>query len=133
MDVSPTRGARARRASAETVQSAAASVSAPSTSALLEEGFATAPDGTPGGLPGHADAARGGIPSTEDDLKRIRDAYRVSDAAHLGQFRQSGEPYVSHPIAVAETCARWKLDAESLMAALMHDVIEDSGVTKQEL
>jgi len=69
----------------------------------------------------------------EEDLQKIREAYRVSDAAHLGQFRQSGEPYVSHPIAVAETCARWKLDAEALMAALLHDVIEDTGVSKQEL
>ena len=68
-----------------------------------------------------------------DDLRRIRDAYRVSDEAHLGQFRSSGEPYISHPIAVAEICAGWKLDAESLMAALLHDTIEDSGVTKQSL
>ena len=69
----------------------------------------------------------------EDDLRRIRDAYRVSDAAHLGQFRNSGEPYISHPIKVAETCAKWKLDTESLMAALLHDVLEDTGVTKQTL
>src|SRR5919112_966747 len=69
----------------------------------------------------------------DDDLRRIREAYRFSDAAHLGQFRSSGEPYISHPIAVAETCARWKLDAESLMAALLHDVMEDSGITKQTL
>ena len=68
-----------------------------------------------------------------DEVRRIRDAYRVSDHAHLGQFRTSGEPYISHPIAVAEICAGWKLDTESLMAALLHDVMEDSGVTKQEL
>ena len=68
-----------------------------------------------------------------DDVRRIREAYRVSDHAHLGQFRTSGEPYISHPIAVAEICAGWKLDTESLMAALLHDVMEDSGVTKQEL
>ena len=74
-----------------------------------------------------------GLYLPEEDLQRIREAYRVGDAAHLGQFRQSGEPYISHPIAVAETCARWKLDAESLMAALLHDVIEDTGVSKQEL
>jgi GTP diphosphokinase / guanosine-3',5'-bis(diphosphate) 3'-diphosphatase len=69
----------------------------------------------------------------EDDLKRIREAYRFSDIAHLGQTRKSGEPYISHPTAVAETCANWKLDTESLMAALLHDVMEDSGATKQEL
>ncbi len=67
------------------------------------------------------------------DIERVREAYRFADNAHLGQFRASGEPYISHPIAVTEICAGWKLDAESLMAALLHDVIEDQGVTKQEL
>src|SRR5690606_24190836 len=67
------------------------------------------------------------------DVERIKEAYRFADQAHLGQFRASGEPYISHPIAVTEICAGWKLDAESLMAALLHDVIEDQGVTKQEL
>ena len=67
------------------------------------------------------------------DVRRIRDAYRFSDHAHLGQFRTSGEPYISHPIAVAEVCAGWKLEVESLMAALLHDVMEDSGITKPEL
>lgn len=69
----------------------------------------------------------------EDDIRRIRDAYRVSDEAHLGHFRSSGEPYISHPIAVAETCAQWKLDTESLMAALLHDVLEDTAITKEYL
>ena len=54
---------------------------------------------------------------SEDDVRRIRDAYRFSDEAHLGQFRSSGEPYISHPIAVAEILASWRLDADSLMAA----------------
>mgnify|MGYP002778324867 CR=1 FL=1 len=69
----------------------------------------------------------------EADLKRIRDAYRLSDDAHLGQFRSSGEPYVSHPIAVAEICAGWRLDADALMAALLHDVMEDTGIAKEQL
>ncbi len=69
----------------------------------------------------------------EDDIRRIREAYRLADEAHLGQFRSSGEPYISHPIAVCEICAGWKLDADSLMAALLHDVLEDCGVTKQTL
>ncbi|RCS59485.1 RelA/SpoT family protein [Parvibium lacunae] len=69
----------------------------------------------------------------ESAVKQIRDAYRFSDAAHLGQFRQSGEPYISHPIAVAEICAQWRLDQEALMSALLHDVMEDSGIAKQEL
>ena len=67
------------------------------------------------------------------DIERIREAYRFADNAHLGQFRASGEPYISHPIAVTEICAGWKLDADSLMAALLHDVIEDQDVSKQEL
>ena len=70
---------------------------------------------------------------TEADVKRVREAYRFSDSSHLGQFRTSGEPYISHPIAVAEICAGWRLDAESLMAALLHDVMEDSGVGKQQM
>src|SRR5690606_23337676 len=67
------------------------------------------------------------------EVERIKEAYRFADQAHLGQFRASGEPYISHPITVTEICAGWKLDADSLMAALLHDVIEDQGVTKQEL
>ena len=45
------------------------------------------------------------------DIERIREAYRFADNAHLGQFRASGEPYISHPIAVTEICAGWKLSA----------------------
>src|SRR5690606_25147822 len=67
------------------------------------------------------------------DVERVKEAYRFSDQAHLGQFRASGEPYISHPIAVTEICAGWKLDADSLMAALLHDVIEDQDVPKSEL
>src|SRR5438067_8097055 len=67
------------------------------------------------------------------DIKRVREAYRFADAAHLGQFRAGGEPYITHPIAVAGLCADWKLDAQDIMAALMHDAIEDCGVTKPEL
>ena len=63
----------------------------------------------------------------------MREAYRFSDSSHLGQFRTSGEPYISHPIAVAEICVGWRLDADALMAALLHDVMEDSGVTKQQM
>ncbi len=67
------------------------------------------------------------------DVKRIREAYRYSDEAHLGQFRTSGEPYISHPIAVAEICAGWRLDTDSMIAALLHDVMEDSGTTKDAI
>ena len=67
------------------------------------------------------------------DIESVRQAYRFADEAHLGQLRNSGEPYITHPIAVALQCAQWKLDAQALMAALLHDAIEDCGVTKPEL
>jgi GTP diphosphokinase / guanosine-3',5'-bis(diphosphate) 3'-diphosphatase len=67
------------------------------------------------------------------ELKRVREAYRFADEAHLGQFRASGEAYITHPIAVAGLCAEWKLDAQAIMAALMHDAMEDCGVSKVEL
>src|SRR3954464_5918721 len=67
------------------------------------------------------------------EVKRVRDAYRFADEAHLGQFRASGEPYITHPIAVAGLCAEWKLDAQAIMAALMHDAMEDCGIPKAEL
>ncbi len=67
------------------------------------------------------------------DLEQVRQAYRFADEAHLGQLRNSGEPYITHPIAVAAQCAEWKLDAQALMAALLHDALEDCGVSKAEL
>ncbi len=66
-------------------------------------------------------------------IEQVRQAYRFADEAHLGQLRNSGEPYITHPIAVAAQCAAWKLDAQALMAALLHDAMEDCGVTKPEL
>jgi len=70
---------------------------------------------------------------TPSELKKVKEAYRFSDEMHLGQMRMSGEPYISHPIAVAEICADWKLDAQAIMAALLHDVMEDQDVKKDEL
>lgn len=67
------------------------------------------------------------------EIEQVRLAYRFADEAHLGQIRASGEPYITHPIAVALQCTEWKLDAQALMAALLHDAIEDCGVTKPEL
>ncbi|MGR6805703.1 RelA/SpoT family protein [Sphaerotilus natans] len=69
----------------------------------------------------------------EADVRRVREAYRFADEAHLGQFRASGEPYITHPIAVAGLCADWKLDVQAIMAALMHDTMEDCGITKSEM
>ena len=67
------------------------------------------------------------------DLAQVRLAYRFADEAHLGQMRNSGEPYITHPIAVTAQCAEWKLDAQALMAALLHDAMEDCGISKIEL
>ena len=67
------------------------------------------------------------------DVEQVRRAYRFADQAHLGQMRHSGEPYITHPIAVAAQVAEWKLDAHALMAALLHDAMEDCGVTKADL
>jgi GTP pyrophosphokinase/guanosine-3',5'-bis(diphosphate) 3'-pyrophosphohydrolase len=67
------------------------------------------------------------------EVKLIREAYKFADGAHLGQFRASGEPYITHPLAVAGLVADWRLDAQALMAALMHDAMEDCGITKVEL
>ena len=66
-------------------------------------------------------------------IEQVRQAYRFADEAHLGQLRKNGEPYITHPIAVAAQCATWKLDAQALMAALLHDAMEDCGVTKMDL
>jgi guanosine-3',5'-bis(diphosphate) 3'-pyrophosphohydrolase len=67
------------------------------------------------------------------DVARLEEAYRFSEAAHAGQVRQSGDPYISHPLAVAEILADWHLDGQTLIAALLHDVTEDTAVTKDEI
>ncbi|MFJ5446496.1 RelA/SpoT family protein [Methylobacillus methanolivorans] len=69
----------------------------------------------------------------QDDIDHIWDAYRFSAAAHEGQVRRSGEPYVIHPVSVAGILAELHLDPPTLIAALLHDVVEDTGVTKQEI
>ncbi len=69
----------------------------------------------------------------EADIDMVRRAYKFADEAHLGQMRKSGEPYITHPIAVAGLCTEWQLDAQALAAALLHDAMEDCGLTKIEL
>lgn len=68
-----------------------------------------------------------------DDVALVEKAYQFSKSAHEGQFRKSGDPYISHPVAVAKLLAKWHLDAQALMAALLHDVVEDTPATKQEV
>lgn len=69
----------------------------------------------------------------QKEVKKIERAYRYADQCHSGQLRQSGDPYITHPLAVANILADMRLDHESLMAALLHDVIEDTGVTKGQI
>ena len=67
------------------------------------------------------------------DLARVEEAFVFSERCHRGQKRISGEPYITHPLAVAGALAEWKMDAVAIMAALLHDTIEDTGATKEEL
>ena len=68
-----------------------------------------------------------------EDLSQIQAAYHFSESAHEGQFRKSGEPYIAHPLAVASILGEWHLDSQALTAALLHDVVEDTEVTKNEI
>ncbi|HSB49594.1 MAG TPA: bifunctional (p)ppGpp synthetase/guanosine-3',5'-bis(diphosphate) 3'-pyrophosphohydrolase [Burkholderiales bacterium] len=68
-----------------------------------------------------------------EDISQLQSAYQFSEQAHEGQFRKSGEPYISHPLAVANILAQWHLDPQALTAALLHDVMEDTSVTKTEI
>lgn len=69
----------------------------------------------------------------DDDVARVAEAYEFAIEAHQEQTRVSGEPYVTHPIAVSKTVAEWRLDVHSIMAALLHDVLEDTGTEKSVL
>ncbi|MGD8120346.1 bifunctional GTP diphosphokinase/guanosine-3',5'-bis pyrophosphate 3'-pyrophosphohydrolase [Vibrio sp. TRT 2004] len=70
---------------------------------------------------------------TEPQIEALRQSYVVAKDAHEGQTRSSGEPYIIHPVAVARILGEMRLDIETLQAALLHDVIEDTEVTKEEL
>ncbi|HET9112336.1 MAG TPA: bifunctional (p)ppGpp synthetase/guanosine-3',5'-bis(diphosphate) 3'-pyrophosphohydrolase [Burkholderiales bacterium] len=67
------------------------------------------------------------------DITQVQAAFEFSRLAHSGQFRKSGEAYISHPVAVAGILAQWHLDAQALMAALLHDVVEDTPATKEDI
>src|SRR5260370_42285062 len=69
---------------------------------------------------------------TVDDVRRLRAAYRFARNKHAGQMRRSGEPYMTHPLAVAQILAEMEMDTSTLMAGLLHDVVEDTAVTQEE-
>jgi GTP pyrophosphokinase len=68
-----------------------------------------------------------------DKVAQVRRAYDKAQTAHEGQMRSSGDPYITHPLAVAKILSKMRMDHHSLMAAMLHDVIEDTGVSKDEL
>src|SRR5262245_46956727 len=68
-----------------------------------------------------------------EQVARVRRAWEVGAAAHEGQTRQSGEPYITHPVAVASIMADLGLDAETIIAAILHDTLEDTPLTAEEL
>ena len=70
---------------------------------------------------------------TDDECNQVLKAFELADKAHEGQFRASGEPYIMHPLAVADILAHLQIDHITLMAALMHDVVEDTSYTKEDL
>ena len=67
------------------------------------------------------------------DLSLIEKAYRIADEAHRGQVRKSGEPYIIHPLCVAIILAELELDKETIVAGLLHDVVEDTVMTDEEI
>ena len=70
---------------------------------------------------------------SDDECDQIMKAFTLADKAHEGQFRASGEPYIMHPLAVAEILAHLQIDHITLMAALLHDVVEDTEYTKEDI
>ena len=68
-----------------------------------------------------------------DKIELVKRAFVIARDAHEGQTRSSGEPYITHPVAVASIIADMRLDHEAVMAALLHDVIEDTPYTEDQL
>ena len=68
-----------------------------------------------------------------DQVDRVREAYEHAESAHKGQKRRSGEPYITHPVAVADILADLRMDGATIAAAILHDVVEDTGVSTEEL
>ena len=71
--------------------------------------------------------------SPNADLGRLISAFNYAEMEHKGQLRKSGEPYITHPLAVAEIVAELGLDMESILAALLHDVVEDTPATREDV
>ncbi len=70
---------------------------------------------------------------SEEDLILVKNAYKLASCAHSHQLRDSGEPFITHPLAVATILAEWKADKNTICAAILHDVVEDTNVTLEEI
>ena len=70
---------------------------------------------------------------TEEEKNEIRKAYELAKNLHSTQYRQSGEPYINHPISVAIILSEMKADKDTICAGLLHDTIEDTPITKEEI
>jgi GTP pyrophosphokinase len=68
-----------------------------------------------------------------EEVERVQAAYDFAFEAHEGQRRRSGEPYITHPVAVADLLADLRLDSQTLIAAILHDVMEDTPTLKEEI
>ncbi|WP_025385225.1 bifunctional GTP diphosphokinase/guanosine-3',5'-bis pyrophosphate 3'-pyrophosphohydrolase [Legionella oakridgensis] len=68
-----------------------------------------------------------------EQIEKCRQAYQIANKAHQGQMRRSGEPYITHPVAAALILAKMRLDYQTIMATLLHDVVEDTALSKTDL
>ena len=69
----------------------------------------------------------------QDQINQVLKAYKFSADAHSGQLRKSGEPFIQHPLAVSRILADMRMDHETLIAAMLHDVIEDTSIAKVQI
>ena len=70
---------------------------------------------------------------SEEDIQEIYKAYKFAEKLHAGQYRVSEEPYIIHPVEVAKILATLRVDKHTLMASILHDTIEDTGITPEQL
>ena len=70
---------------------------------------------------------------SQEDIEKIRKTYEYAASKHEGQYRASEEPYIIHPVEVAKILAEFKADTPTIMASLLHDVLEDTEVTADEI
>jgi GTP diphosphokinase / guanosine-3',5'-bis(diphosphate) 3'-diphosphatase len=68
-----------------------------------------------------------------DQIEKVCDSFRLADRAHHGQYRKNGEPYICHPLSVAMILADMRMDSKGIMAAILHDVIEDTHISKEKI